>query len=413
VKHSNELFNVLTLQEAMVKLKPLMMLFYERQEEVSIKDCWGRIIAEDLRACCNLPHYRKSTVDGLAVRAADTFGASESLPALIKKTDEILMGKKPLKSISSGEGMLIPTGGMLPEGADAVVMLEYLEDFGDDLFGVAEPVAPGENFIDIGEDIAQGEIFLKRFSLIRAQEMGLLAAQGMVKVPVLARFRLGFLSTGDEIVPPEVEPAVGQTRDINSYSLMGQAVACGCEVKHYGIAGDDEEELKDRLQLMLQENDIVILSGGSSVGKRDLTAKLIEEAGDSKLLFHGLALRPGKPTIAGAARGKAIFGLPGHPSSAMVVFDSIIRPWLDASYLRDLKLPSPQGILTQNIYSGSGREEFIQVKAIMKDNEFYLEPIRGKSGLITTMVQADGFIHISLDQEGLEANKKVAVRLLR
>jgi len=413
VKRSNELFNVLTLQEAALKLEPHMMTFYERVEEVPLETSWGRIIARDIKASYNLPHYRKSTVDGLAVRAADTFGASESLPAFIVKTGEILMGQAPSGPIKKGEGMLIPTGGMLPEGADAVVMVEYLEDFGESLYGVGESVAPGDNFIDIGEDIALGDGIINQFSIIRAQEMGLLAAQGIVKVPVMKRILIGFLSTGDEIVKPEAEPEMGQTRDINSYSLMGQAIACGCEVKHYGIVGDDEQELRKRLNIMLAENDIIILSGGSSVGKRDLTAQLIEEAGEKGLLFHGLALRPGKPTIAGVAQGKVVFGLPGHPASAMVVFDSLIRPWLDASMKRDLKMPLPEGILTQNIFSGSGREEFVQVRIVPGDDEFYLEPIRGKSGLISTMAQADGIIHISLDQDGLEANKKIGVRLLR
>jgi molybdopterin molybdotransferase len=413
VEQSNELFKVSTLQEAMNKLRPYMLPFYDRQEEVSLEKSWGRIVAEDLTARSNLPLFRKSTVDGLAVKAADTFGASESLPALINKIGEVEMGVKPSLSVGKGEGVIIPTGGMVPEGADAIVMVENLEHFGDSLYGVAEPVAPGDNLIEVGEDITRGEIIAKRYSLIRPQEMGLLAAQGFTKIPVVSKFRLGFLSTGDEIVSPDIEPGPGQTRDINSYTLMGQAIACGSEVKHYGIVGDNEEKLKATLKTMLEENDIIILSGGSSVGKRDLTSKVIEDAGESRLLFHGLALRPGKPTLAGVAQGKIILGLPGHPTSAMIVFDNLVRPWLDASALRRERFPKPEGILTQNVYSGSGREEFVQVRITSEDGKWYLEPVRGKSGLISTMVQADGLVHITLEQEGLEANRKLEVRLLR
>lgn len=413
LQYSNELFKVLTLVEAMEILRPYMQPFYERHEAVSLEESWGRIAARDILARCDLPHFRKSTVDGLAVRATDTFGANESLPALIKNKEEVLMGRTTAKPMGKGEGMLIPTGGMLPEGSDAVVMIEYIEDFGDSLYGVTYPVAPGENLIDIGEDIGIGKVFIPRFNLIRAQEMGLLAAQGIVEVPVIARWKVGILSTGDEIVAPEIHPNQAQTRDINGYALMGQAISCGCNVKYYGIVGDNEIELREHLYEMLVENDIIILSGGSSVGTRDLTAGLIEEMSESGLLFHGLALKPGKPTIAGVAQGKVIFGLPGHPTSAMVVFDNLIRPWLDASTQSKRNIPLPEGILNQNIYSGSGREEFLHVSIMAKDDEYLLEPQRGKSGLISPLVLADGLVHISLDNEGLEAGKRVKVRVLR
>lgn len=413
VPYKNELFNVLTLAEAMETLRPYMQPFYERQEEVSLEKSWGRIAARDIIASWDLPHFRKSTVDGLAVRSADTFGANDSLPALIINIGEVLMGRTPSKPLGKGEGMLIPTGGMIPEEADAVVMIEHVENFGDSLYGVSQPVAPGENLIDIGEDITVGKVFISRFFSIRPQEMGLLAAQGIVNVPVIVRWNIGILSTGDEIVAPEIEPNRAQTRDINGYALMGQAISCGCNVKYYGIVGDDEKELRERLKEMLAESDIIILSGGSSVGTRDLTAGLIQEISETDLLFHGLALRPGKPTIAGVAQGKVIFGLPGHPVSAMVVFDNLIRPWLDASTHIMPNKPSPEGILTQNIYSGSGREEFLYVSITPKGDDYLLNPVRGKSGLISTMVQADGLVHISLDNEGLEADKRIKVRMLR
>lgn len=409
----SELFKVITLDEAIKTLKPYMLPFYERLEEVPLENSLGRIVARDIAAQRPLPHFRKSTVDGMAVRALDSFGASESMPALIQCSGEIFMGRAPLEPLKPGEGMMIPTGGMLPENADAVVMIEHLEQFGNGLSGIAKSVAPGENLIDIGEDLTAGEVILKQFSKIRPQEMGLLASQGILQVPVLPRLRVGILSTGDEIVDPGVEPVPAQSRDINGYTLLGQALAAGAEARHYGIVHDDYEALRERLQLMLKENDVVILSGGSSVGARDHSAQLIEQLGKPGLLFHGLALRPGKPTIGGVIDGKLIFGLPGHPASAMIVFATMVRPWLDASVLRSDVEFLPEGTLTQNLYSGSGREEFVRVRLSFDGERWWVEPIRGKSGLIRTMVLAEGLVHIPLDTEGLEAGTQVRVRLWR
>jgi len=410
---SSELFKVKTLTEAIETLKPYMLSFYERVEKVTLAESLGRVVAQDIPATYALPHFRKSTMDGMAVRAADTFGASESMPALVQCHREVRMGEAPTEPLGQGTGILMPTGGMLPEGADAVVMVEHLEHFGEELYGVTKAVAPGENLIAIGEDVIEGEVILSKYKQIRAQEMGLLAAQGVIQVPVWPRFRVGILSTGDEIISPEQEPRPGQSRDINGYTLLGQALACGALARHYGIVKDNLEELRSVLTTMLEENDIVLLSGGSSVGSRDLSAQLIDELGEPGLLFHGLALRPGKPTIGGVIAGKLIFGLPGHPASAMVVFDAIVRPWLDASVLHAQVDPLPKGTLTQNIHSGSGREEFVRVRLISDGDDWRVEPIRGKSGLIRTMVLADALVHINLDTEGIEAGKDVLFRLLR
>lgn len=409
----SELFKVKTLAEVIETLKPYVESFYDRSEDVPLTESFGRILAKDIEVSAPVPHYRKSTVDGLAVRASDTFGASESMPALIQCLGEVFMGIAPVESLKAGEGMLIPTGGMLPEGADAVVMVEHLEEFGQGLYGTAKSIAPGENLIDVGEDLREGEVIISRFTKIRPQEMGLLASQGVLSVPVLPRFKVGILSTGDEIVSPEVTPAPAESRDINGYALLGQALEAGAKAKFYGIVKDDAEELRQMLQKMAEENDVIILSGGSSVGVRDFSAQLIDELGEPGLLFHGLALRPGKPAIGGVVDGKLIFGLPGHPASAMVVFDSVVRPWLDASLLRNQNYPEPEGKLTQNIYSGSGREEFVRVRLLPDGEEWRVEPIRGKSGLIRTMVLADGFVHIDLDTEGIEAGKRVKVHVLR
>ncbi|MDQ7092884.1 molybdopterin molybdotransferase MoeA [Desulfosporosinus sp. PR] len=409
----SELFKVKTLAEALDSLKPYVLSLYQQGEEVSLADSLGRIVSRDISAPCALPHFRKAAMDGMAVRASDTYGASESMPALVQCSGEIRMGEAPREPLGPGAGILIPTGGMLPEGADAVVMMEHLEHFGEGLCGVARPVAPGENLIDIGEDFSAGEVLLPRAARIRAQEMGILASIGLTMVPVLPRFRVGILSTGDEIIPPGQEPLPAQSRDINGYALLGQALACGAEARYYGIVKDDLEELRASLKKMVSENDIVLLSGGSSVGIRDLSAQLIDSLGEPGILFHGLALKPGKPTIGGVVDGKLIFGLPGHPASAMVVFESVVRPCLEASLLCPQAEPFPQGKLSQNIYSGNGREEFVPVRVLSKEGECLLEPIRGKSGLIRTLVSADATVHIPLNTEGIEAGKKVFFKFWR
>ncbi|KLU59972.1 molybdopterin molybdenumtransferase [Peptococcaceae bacterium CEB3] len=407
-----ELFSVITLAEALEVLEPYVQPLYERKEEVSLSTSLGRVVAVDVPARGPLPHFRKSTVDGLAVRAQDTFGASESLPALVQVRGEVMMGRAPRETLDLGQGLLIPTGGMLPAEADAVVMLEHLEDFGEGLYGVTKAVAPGENVIDIGEDLQAGEVILPQYTVIRAQEMGLLASQGILSVPVLTRVRVGILSTGDEIVSPESEPLPAQARDINGYTLLGQAIEAGFEAHYYGIAADEPAELRSILEHMLAENDVVILSGGSSVGARDLTAQMMGELGQPGLLFHGLALRPGKPTIGGVVGDKIIIGLPGHPASAMVVFDTLVRPLLDGSRRRS-EFPWPEVKLSQNVYSGTGREEFVRVRLEQEDGNWLAEPVRGKSGLIRTMVLANGLVHIPLNVEGIQAGEKVKVRPLR
>lgn len=411
----DELFKVKTLTEAVNLLKPYAFAFYEQQEEVLLLNALGRIISRDITAECNLPHFRKSTVDGLAVRAGDTFGASEAMPALIQVKGQIEMGKIPGMGLGQGEGMLIPTGGMLPEDADAVVMVEHLEDFKDGLYGVLKPVAPGDNLIETGEDFRHGEKLFDKFTKIRAQEMGVLAAQGIMNVPVLRRWRVGIVSTGDEIVAPEIMPESAQTRDINGYTLYGQVVAAGGVPTYYGIVRDNVEEIRERLKQMLLENDLILLSGGSSVGYRDLSAELINELGEPGLLFHGLALRPGKPTIGGAIGNKIVLGLPGHPASAMIVFEALVRPLLEGELLREELSISPyvEGTLTQNIYSGTGREEYVRVQLAAQGEDWLVEPIRGKSGLISTMARADALLKLDLASEGVEAGSRVRVRLLR
>ncbi|MFZ5590923.1 MAG: molybdopterin molybdotransferase MoeA, partial [Bacillota bacterium] len=279
------------------------------------------------------------------------------------------------------------------------------------------PVAPGENVVQRGEDMAAGQVVLEPGRSLRPQELGLLAALGLGRVPVLARPRVGIVSTGDEVVPPETMPAPGQVRDINSYALAGQVEQAGGQAQLYGIVRDSAAALQEVLEKALSECELVLLSGGSSVGTRDVSAAVLERLGRPGVLFHGLAIKPGKPTIGAVVEGKAVFGLPGHPVSAMVVFLLLVEPLLrrgrypQTETERQAEFPLPAEI-TRNMRSAAGREDFIRVRLDYQQGRWLAHPVLGKSGLISTMVQADALAWIAAAREGVVAGETVPVRPL-
>ncbi|MDK2927433.1 MAG: molybdopterin molybdotransferase [Bacillota bacterium] len=373
----------------------------------------GRVLAEPVRAAEDVPPYTRSTVDGYAVRAADTFGASEGLPALLDLLEDIRMGAVPQKALAPGQASRIATGGMLPAGADAVVMVEYTEELDATSFAVLRPVAPGENVIRAGEDAAAGEELLPAGARLRPADVGALAALGITTVPVGRRPRVAVLSTGDEIVPPEVTPAPGQIRDSNSYSLGAAVAAAGGEPVYLGLARDEYQAVLAGVRRGLEGADLVVLSGGSSVGVRDVAARVLAELGPPGVLVHGVALRPGKPVLIALCQGKPVFGLPGHPVSALVTFDLFVRPAI-ARLLR-LKTRPQAGVrarLARNLASAAGREDHVRVRLVETAEGLTAEPVLGKSGLITTLVRADGTIVIPPAREGLRAGEEVEVYLL-
>lgn len=382
-------------------------------ERVGLTEALGRVLAEPVRAGEDVPPFARSTVDGYAVRAADTFGASEGLPALLELVEDIRMGAVPEKRLGPGQAGRIATGGMLPAGADAVVMVEHTEELDEKSFVVLRPVAPGENVIRAGEDVKAGEELLPAGSRLRPADIGALAALGLTSVPVWRRPRVAVLSTGDEIVPPEAVPAPGQIRDSNSYSLAAAAQAAGAEAVLLGLTPDEYEAVLRGVRHGLELADIVILSGGSSVGVRDVSARVLAELGPPGVLVHGVALRPGKPVLIALCQGKPVFGLPGHPVSALVTFDLFVRPAIE----RFLGLPagprpSVRARLTRNLASAAGREDHVRVRLEETPTGLTAEPVLGKSGLITTLVRADGTIVIPPAREGMRAGEEVEVYLL-
>ena len=274
-------------------------------ESISIDDAIGRYLAEDVRSPEDLPEHPRSTVDGYAVKANDTFGASDSLPALLRLTGSVEMGKQPDATVQAGAAVLIPTGGFLPAGADAVVMVEYTDRLDSSHIEVSKPVTLRSNVLDQGEDIRKDAAVLKAGSRIRPQEVGLLAALGITTVPVFRRARVAVISTGDEIVDVERKPGPGQIRDANGHSVAALVRACGAEATRFPIVPDDESALRHTIESALEDYDVVVLSGGSSVGMRDLVVDVLAKLPDIEVLAHGIAIRPGKPALFARCKGKA------------------------------------------------------------------------------------------------------------
>lgn len=374
-------------------------------ESVSIFDAAGRISAEDIRSPEDLPPFPRSTVDGYAVRAADTYGCSESIPAMLLYEGEILMGEAPEKALKDGSCMKIPTGGELPEGADAVCMVEYSDDIGDEFRYLYRPVSVSENVLGKGDDCRIGETVLKKGERIRSKSIAILAALGISEICVYRPVKIGVISTGDELIPFTEKPEGAQIRDINSVMLAASARESGAEATCYPLVRDQEEDLTAAVRKALAENDLVCISGGSSAGEKDNTRKVLEKLGDLK--FHGISIKPGKPTMFAAAGGKPVFGLPGHPQAAFFIFRLFVLPCI-RKLLSENDLPRKKKlILSRNIPSNHGREEIVPVR--IRGNE--AEPIHSKSGVVSVLSYADGYLLIERDQEGLPKGSEAEVFL--
>ncbi|MCQ6274538.1 molybdopterin molybdotransferase MoeA [Bacillus sp. V3B] len=370
------------------------------------------ILAEDIVVKENVPGFRRSTVDGYAVKAKDTFGSSENMPGFLTVIGEVKMGEEPDKALGDGEAMYVPTGGMLPEESDAVIMIEHCEDLSG-LLNLYRQVAPGENVISIGEDLKEGESLLTMGTKLRSQELGALSSQGITEVSVYRKPVIGYLSTGDEIVPIETKQlGIGQVRDMNGITIGSLVSEWGCEFLYGGIVEDSREELEKQAKEMLDKTDCLILSGGSSVGTKDYSVEVINSLGDPGVFVHGVSIKPGKPTILASANNKPIIGLPGHPASAMIIFylfGQVIVHKLQGWKTDEKNLS--RAIVTKNLPSTPGRTDYIRARLIYQDNQWFAEPIIGKSSLISTLVKSEGMIEIPSRSEGVQKGDLVSVRL--
>ena len=399
-------------------------------ESIEVVHALGRFTAADVFAPHPLPDFPRTTVDGFAVRAKDTFGASDSLPAYLTLVAEVPMGGSPSFDIGAGQCALIHTGGMLPTGADAVVMIEYTQTTGRDgrpsaptqEIEIFKSVAEGENVIRIGEDVAQGQLVIPKGTELRPAEIGGLMALGLTSVSVAKKPRVGLISTGDEVIDPAQTTRPGQIRDVNSYTLGALVEKCGGVAVRYGIFSDQFEALKEAATKALSECDVVLITAGSSASTRDMTADVIRTLGEPGVLVHGINTRPGKPTILAVCNGKAVIGLPGNPVSALVNGYLFVVPVLERLLGA---LPKPraavQAALTVNLSSQAGREDWWPVRLHRSEqsdhttnlgNEWRAEPIFGKSNLIFTLAAADGLLRIHPDATGLSAGEVVEVMLI-
>lgn len=399
------MLNVITLENAQ-KLLFSRFLVKKTSELVPLSSCVGRVLAEDIVAAEFVPEFNRSTVDGYALKAENTFGCSETIPALLRLKGEVRMGEAAELELKAGECAYVPTGGQLPEGADAVQMLEYTEDLGGGQMGILKPIAPGGHTIFRGDDVTPQKTVLKAGHRLLPKDVGALAAMGVCAVPVSKKPVVAIISTGDEIVPPETAALkIGKMRDVNSPMLSAAVNAAGGEARELGIIPDDAEALKSALKSALEGADIVLVSGGSSVGAKDEAARVLSELGE--LLFHGLALKPGKPTMAADIGGKPVLGLPGHPVAAYFIFHLLLRPLLSKMLGTELKNPELTAACAMAIPSNHGREECVCVRL----DAGQALPLMSKSGLITTLSGADGFIRIARDAEGVLMGEEVKVCL--
>ena len=378
-------------------------------ELVSLSDSLGRILAENIAAEEYVPDFDRSTVDGFAVRAGDTFGCTDAIPAILPLQSTVLMGEGADYPLNPGECVAVPTGGAVPQGADSVVMLEYTEAYGDGTIGISKPSAPGMNLIFRGDDVYPGKVILEKGRVLSSADIGALAAIGRVQIPVVKKLTVGVISTGDELVPPEARPGPGQVRDVNSPMLEAMLTAFGCAVINYGIVIDDEALLSETVKRALWECDAVLLSGGSSVGVKDAACRIIESLG--QLLLHGIAIKPGKPTILGKAGAKPLVGLPGHPVAAYFITKLFVLPLLGRLSGRDMTAYTVTAKVTESISANHGRAQYHCCRLTRKDGALYAQPIRGKSGLITTLAGADGYFCIDRDCEGLPQGAEVQVTI--
>lgn len=396
-------------------------------ETIALDQALGRHLAAPFTAPHDLPGFDRSTVDGYAVRARDVFGAGESSPALLEYAGDCRMGEACSLVLDEGQAARILTGGMLPAGADAVVMVEYSRQAGGNLLELTRSVAPGENVLHHDEDAAAGQACLPQGRRLTPQDLGLLAAFGQTQITVHVKPRIAILSTGDEIVPFDTTPAPGQIRDVNAHSIAALCRACGACVTLAGLVGDDAPALRRTVGTLMASHHAVVISGGSSAGMRDHTVEVFTSQPDSELLCHGVALSPGKPFILARSGNVALMGLPGHTGSALICARVFLRPLLARLQGRTAPAQAAPGVLARlgrPLASAQGRRDYIRVRleALPEEEQAPvpgLPPLRWRamplavpSGCISGLTRAQGLVVCPENREGLYADEIVSVELL-
>ncbi|MGW3348761.1 molybdenum cofactor synthesis domain-containing protein [Nonomuraea rubra] len=402
-----EFFTARTLAEVRAGFRPAHRT---PAESVPLAEALHRVPVAGITAPADLPGFARSTVDGFAVRAMDTYGASDALPSYLDLLGAVRMGAEPDVAVRAGGCVAMPTGGVLPPGADAVVMVEYTAETMPGTIEVTRPVAPGGGLVRADEDVARGGVLAPGGRPLRAPDLGFLAAAGVTEVAVHRRPRVAIVSTGDEVVPPgTARLGPGQVRDATASALAGLVADAGGEPVIAGIVPDEPGALKDRLTALLPESDLVVVSAGSSVGTRDETAGAVAAVGD--VWCHGIAIKPGKPTLLAECAGIPLIGLPGNPLSALVVFGQVGVPllWRLAGCESPPPQPSTRARLSRDLASAAGRLDVVQVGV----RDGVAEPIFGPSALLSVLTRADGYVIVPEPATGLDAGTEVEVVLYR
>jgi len=408
----NMFFKVKTTEEVLEILQQFPPV---GEEKVSLPESFGRVLSSDIVSGEDLPGFLRSSMDGYAIRARDSFGATESLPALFEVIGEVKMGEVPGFRVGQSQAVKIPTGAMLPDGADSVVMVEYCHVLDERTLEISRAVFPQENVIQPQDDYRKGQRVLPKGQRLRPQDLGVLASLGILEISAFKKPRVAIISTGDEVITVDKKPQPGQVRDINTYTLSAFCRQLWAEPVVLGLCGDSFEQVRSMLERGLSLADTVWISGGSSVGTRDLTLKVFESIQELEVLVHGISISPGKPTIIARKGSCAVIGLPGHAASAMVVAEVFLRPFMQRLSGELHTAPEAGGEvearLSRNVESASGRDDFIRVRLEKKDGDWIAVPIFGKSGLISTLVDSDGLIRIDRNSEGLYEGDTVRVFL--
>jgi molybdopterin molybdotransferase len=402
-----EFFTARSVQQVLEEFRPQRRT---HDETVSRADALGRVPGAPVTSDAALPGFPRSTVDGYAVRAADTYGASDGLPAYLDLAGSVRMGASADVAVRTGTAVTIPTGAAIPPDADAVVMVEHTQVTMPGVIEVTRPVAVGEGIVRADEDVAVGAVVAPAGRPLRAQDLGLLAAAGVTEVKVRARPRVGIISTGDEVVPPETaDLQPGQVRDATASALAGLVTEAGGEPSLLGIVPDDRDALVTVLRSAVQECDLVVVSAGSSVGARDETAAAVESLGQPGVFCHGLAVKPGKPTLLAECSGVPVIGLPGNPLSALVVFRLVGLPVL--RQVGGITAPPPEptvtATLSRAVASAAGRLDVVQVRLA----DGVATPLFGFSALLSLLTRADGYIVVPEAATGLDAGTSVTVTI--
>ncbi|MGB9853458.1 MAG: gephyrin-like molybdotransferase Glp [Candidatus Bathyarchaeales archaeon] len=406
---------LLTLEEARKAIhqnfeaKPLGI------EEIPLLEACNRVLAEDITATLDIPPFNRSTVDGYAVKAEDTFGAEESRPVKLRLCGTVNVGEIPKITVDHGTAAEIMTGAPIPEGADAVIMVEHTERKNGEIH-VYSAVAKDENVMKAGADIKKGETVIKKGQLLSAREIGALAAIGIAKVKVYKVPHVAVLSTGAEVTEPGKPLPPGKIYDINAYSLSAAILESGGKPVYLGVFTDDAAEIEKALKKALASADMVITSGGVSVGPKDVIPKTLSLLGKPGLIVCGIATKPGKPTTIAVINGKLVFSLPGHPTSALFIFHLLARPIIERlAGRKPEKAYTMKALASTRMFPARGRRTFIMVN--LKEDEskrLFAEPVpTGLSGAITTLVKADGFIEIPENQQFIDAGEEITVYLFK